>query len=1162
MSSTRRQRATLPEPARQLITLTTGFQPATEYFEACSSYVGLNLFDVTGLGGNRNKSVDHDVVNNRITGLAEKFSMKGQDAKAEALQDYLKRLRGLARSLGGGDNARTIAASSEMDREEAAQNTVSSILLMLLELSETPTMLRRGDHGYTVPDSLKESLQKSKSQSQINKELWEAILKEDPLEGEHWLNLEPGDEDKESDRSDYEDMTVNPRAVPVTFRTSPEAIGSKRRSSDSQSALGAFGLWAQSGREPRMDPQLGLLERQQYWRNDKAVAHQRKSDTQEAQEFDIQRASELNAKLREAKEYSLAQEAPILDEVDVIQEVFLLLQGLPTTIFTAQEGSLKKYTTTAEVAHLSPRALQELLCPFMEIAGATVELHSLVDSICCTSSKAYGKVVQAFGAAVHAELAQLKNHLALEQQSYQRYRKGNTCRIASLIELNTNLSSRLDMVRTLLTFVKECRFYKSLSSAREHACQNSMDILSKLYDNVCQLELVGDCRNAALCLRLLQQSIWPFLINLECWMTGQPLDSEFEFMVQAAKDVDIFSSRFWTEGCYIQTEIVEAIDGTRDDTSTVQISPRFIDSPTLDQIMYTGKAVRIIHTLQTSEGTAQRQFPPLAASVYGRIFNTPPATSLTPGESIPAGGLVDSFPNYSPIIQHQYPMTSMRSNTDTSSDTVDYTPTIDFMWRIHQALVDATKDHYLATNTQLKAMLFNQSRLLWHLRGMSEFYFMMQGEVMHAFSTSLFNKMRRRRPWRDSYVLGSTFSQVASLRDWKHAKFVKVRLKERKAEKAPPTRLELDINTLDQIEFEYLLPWPLAGIVYSMENAKHMYGRITGLLMQVKTVKLAMEQMSYLKSKPGPHPELCHFWKLRLRFFSTINDLWTYLMTTVLDTQIRRFHYDIENQTGDLDDMIKLSRRFINVCYERCFLKERTQPLHRSLMTMLNLALKFTSIFTAFIQEQEQEQERKGNTHAPTDSAATLARERSTKNGRRVSFNLTRLPKLGLGRQDRDDGEDASGTESEVDPSSEHEQEDDEGADIEAEDIEMEAGSSQGQGQGQIYKKQRIGSDMSGISPREHLDFEVPLLRRPARDSERMNAMGAQGGYKQQLEGIEQEFNRCREFLAKSLRVVVNSNAVRGYATRGLGGEQRSALGAQGEGGSDYLHGLILALSS
>ena len=74
--------------------------------------------------------------------------------------------------------------------------------------------------------------------------------------------------------------------------------------------------------------------------------------------------------------------------------------------------------------------------------------------------------------------------------------------------------------------------------------------------------------------------------------------------------------------------------------------------------------------------------------------------------------------------------------------------------------------------------------------------------------------MRRKRPWRDSYVLGSTFSQVASLRDWKHAKFVKVRLKERTPDQAHPARLELDVDALDQIEFEYLVIFRVLLPVY------------------------------------------------------------------------------------------------------------------------------------------------------------------------------------------------------------------------------------------------------------------------------------------------------------------------------------------------------------
>lgn len=79
----------------------------------------------------------------------------------------------------------------------------------------------------------------------------------------------------------------------------------------------------------------------------------------------------------------------------------------------------------------------------------------------------------------------------------------------------------------------------------------------------------------------------------------------------------------------------------------------------------------------------------------------------------------------------------------------------------------------------------------------------------------------------------------------------------------------------------FQLPWPLGGILYSTESSKRMYSRITGLLFQVQTVKFAIEQSFFLKSKPRPAPELSIFWKLRIRFLSTMNDLWSYFMMTV-----------------------------------------------------------------------------------------------------------------------------------------------------------------------------------------------------------------------------------------------------------------------------------------
>ncbi|KAG0250477.1 hypothetical protein BG011_008323 [Mortierella polycephala] len=1048
MSLARRQRAGIPDAALELITRVTGFHPQSEHFDSCADYVGLHLFNINGIGGVRNKSVDHDAIDKRIAGLVEKFSIKGQGTKAMALQDYQKRFRGLARSLGGGDNARTLAASSEMDKNEAAQNVVSSVLLVMLELSQTPTMLRKGEDVYTMPETLKETSAASKSQDQINKDRWEAILKEDPLVGEHWHGV--GESAPDSEGSDYEDMDLNPRAVPVTKGAPPGptdnvvSSGQEGRSFE----LGDQNLWMQeSAYASQNRRQLRTLVQEQYWRNNQVVTKRTPADTDSLDGgYDIQCSTQLSIALRNSRGYVLVQDIPIMDEVDIIQEVFLLLQGLPTVVFTPEDDSLKKYTCRVSVTHLSPGALQKILRPFMDTASEMVELQSLVDSILSASVFPHGKVIQAFAAAIHSELLKLRQFLAEKQLIYQRYRKS---------------------------------FSRVVSST---------------------------------------QSIRPFLLNLETWMSGQSLDSKNEFLIQATQDVDLFSYNFWSEGYYIQTDIVDQIQGEKNGTATARIVPQFLSDTSLKQIMYVGKAIRIIHTLQSPECSS----------------NTP-------------------------------------------SHTADYTLAFDFAWRLEQELANAIEEQYQTTNSLLKSMQFTRSRLLWHLKGMSEFYFMMQGEVMHSFSTSIFNKMRRRRPWHDSYVLGSTFSQAALVCDWKHDKFVKIRIQDQDGKKLPRVLLSgLKVEAMEQIQFEYLLPWPLAGIIYGTENAKRMYGRIASLLFQVKIVQHTMEMSSFLKAKLAPSPELRLFWILRLRLMSTFNDLWSYLMMTVLNAQIQRFHAEIVGQ-GDLDDIIQLSQRFIHVCFERCFLKEGAAPLHRSLMTILNLGLEFSALFSSFIQEQEIQRQRQQQGTLGT-SGAVMERE-TRQSGRRVSFGVSQSVGAtstyrrhdgsnidGSACSDSDDG--MSDAEEEQDDQDNHEMEEDE-------DIDMD--DAMHMRNRKSVKKQKTGLDFTGF-PRVDLQDEydseytrstTTTRKRSSSQSRRpRSTTGRQGrrphaGYRKELEAIEHELNRCREFLVKSLRVVVNSNAARGYAARRAGGGGlKTSLGGQGDGDSGYLDGLILALSS
>ncbi|KAG0029275.1 hypothetical protein BGZ81_003982, partial [Podila clonocystis] len=189
--------------------------------------------------------------------------------------------------------------------------------------------------------------------------------------------------------------------------------------------------------------------------------------------------------------------------------------------------------------------------------------------------------------------------------------------------------------------------------------------------------------------------------------------------------------------------------------------------------------------------------------------------------------------------------------------------------------------------------------------------------------------------------------------------------------------------------------------------------RIATLLFQVKIVKLTLEQPAFLKFKGSGNTTLGTLRKLRLRFLSTLNDLWSYLMTTVLDSQIKKFHSEVKGQ-GDLDDIIHLCLRTINICYERCFLKDRTQPLLRTLITILNLALKFSAIFTSFIQETEKSTKTQGigaQGSFPSTSPKVDVRNHKSRSGRRVSFTVGGV--AGSSTQDRRIGDDLSSSDSE-----------------------------------------------------------------------------------------------------------------------------------------------------
>ncbi|GJJ70221.1 gamma-tubulin complex component 5 [Entomortierella parvispora] len=1200
MSFSRRQKTAPPESARQLVTRITGFKPKDPHFDASLSYVGLHLFDVNGLGGNRNKAMDHKAIDQRIQGLAEKFSIKGQTTKADALEDYLISARKLARSLGGGDSARTIAASSNMDQEEAAQNVISSLLMVMLELSETPTMQRRGEPRYTVPESLKESKDGARTQEQINRDMWKAILAEDPLMGDHWLSHESKDAGEGSDDSDFEDMEVQLKPASNdqgsgAAGTTPMGVNNEQSQLNNPvptskgSWISNLDLWTSSPDVNTLvdSAQIKALQKQQYFHGDSVLSRESSTTTPKRdRSYDIQSSTALSAAVQECAEFRLTGKVPVMDEVDIIHEVLMLLQGLPSIIFALDDKGVAKFTSKVSVSHLSPTALQSILDPFLTSASEIWELQRAVDTICSARSHRYGKIVQTFASGVHVELGNLKWRLAALQQKYQRTRKSHEIHMASLLELHASLSDPLSLVRQLLEFIQQCPFYKQDQDSQDQWCQYSCRLLSDLYEVVCQNRLCGETRIAGTFYRLLKLSIRPFLRNTECWLSGLPLDSESEFMIRTVPNIDLFSIRYWSEGVKVETEAA-------DQGTPLRIRPSFLSETSLDQILYTGKATRIIDALLAEEAFDVQKPIGYASAVFSRIFESAVSSSMDivpvpTKESLTQKDFGLDFPRAISTLDRQCPILSAINPTPSHAHSMnggdpfeDYSlEEVDFQWRMDSILAASIDEQYKSANTLLKSILFTRLRLQWHLKGMAEFYFMMQGEIMHSYSTDIFTKIRRKRNWYDIYVLGSTFDQSAAFCEWPHAKFVNIKIASSQgAIKGPQTFLSgLKVQLLDTIEFEYLLPWPLGGIVYSTPNARRMYGRITSLLFQVRIAKHAMELSSFLKSKPRQSPELGLFWKLRLRFLSAVNDLWSYLMMTVLDVQVQKYHSEIEKQ-GDLDDMIRLSQRFIRVCYERCFLKDRTVPLHRSLMTMLNLALQFSTLFSKFIRDQERQRRK---LHAQQQQQQSTDSSHVTRSGRRTSFNIQKLQRPGYEREELSSSDSDEFSE-EDENEDEREERVDQDEDMELDDMEGDLTRN---------KKQKMGNDPLAISTRlSHIvtggaassssstGASLPLgadVRKRTHSGLPTAGAGASFppptsassslSYMEQLEALEQEFDRCRAFLAKSLKVVVNANAARGYGSGKNTAASPSPADAQSsgaaEGGSNYLDGLILALST
>ena len=229
----------------------------------------------------------------------------------------------------------------------------------------------------------------------------------------------------------------------------------------------------------------------------------------------------------------------------------------------------------------------------------------------------------------------------------------------------------------------------------------------------------------------------------------------------------MFANQYWSEGFKVETEVIDQ------EQAPVRIRPSFLSEPSLDQVLYTGKAIRIIDTLLAEEAFKVKKPVGYASTVFNRIFESAevslnslssglldlevPATSTTTTQSFAKADLDLGFPISISILDRQCPILSAINPTLAHSQSGDnslypsgtspvenYTlerEKVDFQWQMESLLATSIEEQYKVANSLLKSIIFERCKLQWHLKGMAEFYFMMQGEIMHSYSTDIFTKV-------------------------------------------------------------------------------------------------------------------------------------------------------------------------------------------------------------------------------------------------------------------------------------------------------------------------------------------------------------------------------------------------------------------------------------
>ncbi|KAI9246717.1 Spc98 family-domain-containing protein [Phascolomyces articulosus] len=849
----------------------------------------------------RATSTDEFSIDRRWESLCEKISIKGQG-------DLAQNLRVLKTELFDPNND-TSASSSMHNTTTPAQERIVKYdtLSLILALSQG-----------TQPDYLPRT--RNTSSGILNeKELWNQIMEEEPLGGDHWKQW------SEDEDEDLDDMTSTDSDQLVWDHERYAQFQRDRRLEEEQSSHIATTRAAARDAmlEQRMDEikeninlnddnDLRLLKERQYWR-------------------------EINE-----------ENDQHISEADSIREVLFLLRGYTSILFQKTRFPSNAVGTqhfeinprSLTLKHLSQNALIGILDEFCHYGNMIYNLREWSNNK-SIHDDTLGQTCTAFAICV-AKLLQDFEMLLSDLEVH--YCKLDEQSVISLLQLKESLNDPIQAFKTIYDIIIESPV-RDLNNIATTPRVITARILNGLYNGILHAQLIGQEDTYGTLIHVFCKTIKPYGYLLNDWITRASLQGDRcqEFFIRKCnnqRESDNQSSDFWSNGYQICHQ-------QEDEENYNIISPCPLFDPSfVKRAMFVGKAVLIISKFGMKIGDEYRSFDECLQSVVAQPKPVIKTTSMTtfPVSSTTKCNTKNSYPGTTArniFLQAAFPLQIATTDSQLDdihshqNDGVDEVPFL-FDQSLVRCLDKYITQPYKQTTHHLNRALRNNGLLENCLLSIASIYMMLDTNLMHVFCESLFIEMDINHGAVTEDAVQKLFMDAKLTIEWS----------------LPGTsRCYLEgfeqSDFLSQIRFAYHIPWPINNFI--KESTLKQYGTITTFLLQLKRAKYLLDRkMLFQQSQCN-----MRLYPMRMKLIWFINAFWGYVMTTILHIETVQFRKSIE-KAMDADEIVQLHNDYVSRIVDRCLLGDKTQSIHKAVLKILSMVSELTILFASANEDETQ----------------------------------------------------------------------------------------------------------------------------------------------------------------------------------------------------------------